>query len=121
MKFSTILTSTFFALFIFASTTTFASLSTPTAEKTTIDAKKELIGDYIVTVSGRSANVENRNGRLPGNATITVKVTKGIQTVFEQSGSAAGMDIDLNELSAGTYLLQIITSEGIERHIIALE
>lgn len=120
MKFSTILTTAFFALFIFTTTTTFATTHL-TTEKTTINTKKEYIGDYIVTVNGRATSVENTSGRLPDGATMTLKITKGLQVVFEESGSAARMDIDLNQLSVGTYLLQVITSESIERHILILE
>jgi|GEM_PF-3267886 len=121
MKFSTILTSTFFVLFIFTATLTVAS---STDINTISNEKVQLVDkvDHIIHIVGRTAQVTgNGAARFPNGYMINVKVMRGMNIMAETSGNTDSVTMDLSNLDSGTYLFVIQTPLGITRKLVILE
>ncbi len=123
MKFSTILTSAFFALFVFTATATFATTTNDitSSDKKEIKKDKEDV-DTIVFISGRTAQVTDRDAnRLNVPYFMNVKVMKGLSVVHEDSANTETATFDLSDLDAGGYTMMIQTPTGTQRQLIVLE
>lgn len=122
MKFSTILTSVFFALFIFTTTATFATNNTSEASKQLIE--KEDV-DNIFIISSRTLEVTDRDAEahrsIEGSYTMHVKVMKNLTLMAEGTTNNNTITLDLNDLDAGTYLCIVETSTGTQRKFITIE
>jgi len=121
MKFSTILTSAFFALFIFATTTTTANANYPTTETEIQLDKEETLN--IINIVGRTAEITDtatNTARIP-NYTIQVTVMKNMNVVAEATGNTNTLTMDLSDLDSGNYLFVIRTSSGVERKLVPIQ
>ena len=121
MKFSTILTSAFFALFIFISTATFATDYTTGVQENIQSFEKEDVHS-IITIGGRIAEVtdEDRSHRSE-SYTMHVEVVKGTNVVAEATSNSYTLTLDLNDLEAGSYTFVIRTPTGTERKLVILD
>ena len=116
MKFSTILTSAFFALFIFTATSVSATdISMTSNEKAqTLDAKKtvilEILGERIDVSTHSSARISGG-----GNQLMSVKIMKGLQVVAQEATSSTTLSFDIGDFEPGMYLVIVETGSGVER------
>jgi len=122
MKFSTILRSAFFALFIFTATATFATTDTTKGQEN-VQMDKEDVG-HITTISGRMAEVvddEDDTSRSDAPYTMRVRVMKAGTVFAEASANVGTLTIDLEDLEAGMYLFVIDTPDGTSREFVRLD
>lgn len=122
MKFSTTLTTAFFALFIFTATTTFANttndLTTPNKKEI---KDKEDAGETIVTIAGRMAEVTDQEPIITPDYIMQVKVMKGLSVVAQATGNQRTLTLDLNDLAPGSYFFRIQTPNGIQKKLIMID
>lgn len=121
MKFSTILTSAFFALFIFTATTpTFANQSDITDCKISLDKEDH---HNIAVISGRMAEVTDTEASTSRNSgyNMTVKVMKGTIIYAEAQANQGSLTLDLAHLPAGVYIFKVTTPNGISTQFVTLD
>lgn len=124
MKFSTILTPAFFALFIFSATIGVATPTNNTSGETSQTADKEDV-DNIFIISSRSLQVTDRDAAthrsIEGSYTMHVRVMKNASLLAEGTTNNETITLDLSDLDAGIYLCIVETSTGTERKFIRIE
>ena len=119
MKFSTILTSVFFVLFIFTTTSVSATNITNTPNEKIQTFNKV---DNIIHIVGRTAQVTDREAdRQPAGYTISVKVMQGMNVLAEATENVGTVTMDLSSLDSGSYVFVIQTPTGFERRLVRLE
>jgi len=123
MKFSTILRSTIFTLFIFTATATFAHNDSHfTNTEAQINDKEEV--HNIAVISGRMAEVTDSEADRNRNAssyTMSVKVMKAANVVAEATSNTGFLTLDLEDLEAGIYLFVVTTPDGTSRQFVSLQ
>lgn len=121
MKFSIILTSAFFALFIFNATTTFAhTTNLTTSDKKEVKDKEDV--DNTIIIAGRTAEVTDQEAiTVPETYIMEVKVMKGLSVVAQATGNQRTLTLDLSDLEPGGYFFQIQTPSGIQRKLVRID
>jgi len=119
MKFSTIITLLFFVLIIFTNTDTFAVDSINPNEKVQT-LEKEKGGGHITAIIAGRLEVSPSANRTAAPVPITVKVMRGLQVVAQDSSVDGNLSLNLDDLESGFYMVQIISSAGMQRVIINL-
>jgi len=123
MKFSTILTSALFTLFIFTATSVSATdINMTSNEKVqTLDAKKGV----ILTILGESIEISAHSAaRMSGGneqQVMSVKIMKGLVTVAEETTSSTTLSINISDFQPGMYMVMVQTSTGIARRNFTVE
>jgi len=119
MKFSTILTSAIFTLFIFTATTVSATDTNPTSNKKVQTFNKV---DNIIHIVGRTAQVIDKDAeRQPNGYVINVKVMQGMNVMAEATNNTGTVNMDLSGLNSGAYVFVIQTPTGFERRLVTIE
>lgn len=123
MKFSTILTPAFFALFIFINTTTVSANSD--SHLTNVEVKsidKEDVHE-IITLSGRAAEVRDTEAtnRRSASYTMRVKVMKDSNVMAEAVSNSGEMTLELSHLPAGTYVFAVTTPDSTSYQFVTLD
>jgi len=115
MKFTSILTTALFSLFVLAATTTFA------AEIPSIETNHQILADEVIIMTGRTAQVSDKTSRLMPNFSMVVEVKQGNDTILRRQFNQPNATLDLDELSVGMYIIVVKTPTEIHEKIVTLK
>jgi len=119
MKFISILTT---ALFLFAATATFATENPTTSNQEIELNKKKFGGEAEISVLNRTAQVTDlSDASIHSRYEMSVIIKKGGDVLLQETSSRANMSIDMSNLPAGLYIMQVKTPKGISLHPIQLK